>query len=623
MSMIPAGSEPIPVIQRLLRGIFILDFYSSHTYHNMQRNIRSAVIALVCIIFLSACHSLPEHTRYIPGDASMVVGVNIKEIGKSLTWSAIKGSKLLDEMKEKAKDAKGKSMIDGIENSGIDWMNTVYIYTKPDKRFLGDTKTSLVAPLSDAKEWETYLKKIYPEIVIKKVKDRSEVMLEDKIYASWNSEVLMVMNTVTQDVQHEEKAALPETTTSDTALSAAIADAANEMPAYKWTEKLTDTAASLAEMEASFNIAKEASIIDNQRFKDIQKENNDISVYMSYDAVMSNLGQDKGMMAGMGAMLMNSSIWKNAAMTTAINFEDGKIVADMKYFPSDSLKSIAKEAGKENIDKDMLARIPAQKLNFAMGYHLAPQILKMMLDRLNLTGMANMALTEAGTNVDEILGAFTGDMTLSLNEFAVNKVTITPDNSMSALPGEPQVQPYEDYKPQMSVLFAIKVKDKAKLDKLLAMVQKQTGVAPAANGTYQFPLSGQDSVNILINDKYIIVANKMAAAVAYQGNNSGSASDVISKEIAGHPVGMYFDISSVLSTVDPGMIGGKKDAAMMNDVKSLLSGLKMNGGEFKGDANVYHAELVFTNKTENSLIQLLNFAQRMAALQKDKSVAQR
>lgn len=597
----------------------------------MHRNIRSAVIALVCIIFLSACHSLPEHARYIPKDASMVVGVNIKEIGKSLTWSAIKGSKLLDEMKEKARDPKGKSMIDGIENSGIDWMNTVYIYTKPDKRFLGDTKTSLVASLSDAKEWETYLKKIYPEVVIKKVKDRSEVMLEDKIYASWNSEVLIVMNTVTQDVQHEENVTLPETATpADTTIAAAVEDAAaavpaiaEEMPAYKWTEKVTDSVASLAEMEASFNIAKDASIVDNQRFKDIQKENNDISVYMSYDAVMSNLGQDKGMMGSMGAMLLNSSIWKNAAMTTAINFEEGKIVADMKYFPSDSLKNIAKEAGKENVDKDMLARIPAQKLNFAMGYHLAPQILKMMLDRLNLTGMANMALTEAGTNVDEILGAFTGDMTLSLNEFAVNKVTITPDNTMSALNGEEAMQPYDDYKPQMNFLFAIKVKDKAKLNKLLDIVQKQTGVTPAATDTYQFPLSGKDSVSILINDKYIIVSNKMAAALAYQGNNNGSTAEMVSKEIAGHPVGMYFDINSVLSSMDPGMIGGKKDAAMMNEVKGLLSGLKMNGGEFKGDANVYHAELVFTNKTENSLIQLLHFAQRMATLQKDGAVAQR
>jgi hypothetical protein len=588
----------------------------------MQRTIRPAILALVCILFLSACNSVPKHVRYIPKDASIVVGINIKEIGKSLAWSAITGSKLLDEMKANVRDtARGKSIIDGIENSGIDWMNTVYCYAKPDKRFSNDLKTGLVAPMSDVKAWEAYVNKIAPGIAINKVKDRSEAMFDGKVYAAWNSDVLIVMNTAVQDIVHEEEVTVAEPIADDAAATEPVADMA-DMPTYKWRERVTDTAATLAEMEAAFMITKDASIMDNDRFKKLDKEGNDISVFVAYDGMLNNMSQ-KTLGMGFDAMMMTASLWKNAAMTTAVNFEDGKITADMRYYPSDSMKRIASEAGNESIDKDMLSRIPEQQLNMAAGYHLSPKVLKMVLDQLNLTGMANLALMESGTNVDEILGAFTGDMVLSLNEFAVNKVTNTPDSALAAMYGADEMKSYDEYKPQMNLVYALKVNDHSKLEKLLALVQKQTGLAPSAPGVYQIPMGGNESVNILINDKFIVVSNKAASALAYQKGNNGSIPAILNKEIAGHPTGMYVDIKSMLAALDGNMFGNREDEAILKEVRNLLLSLKMNGGEFKGEANEYHAELNFVNKSENSLVQLLNFAQRVSALQKGNEVVKR
>jgi len=588
----------------------------------MQRTIRPAILALVCILFLSACNSVPKHVRYIPKDASIVVGINIKEIGKSLAWSAITGSKLLDEMKANVRDtARGKSIIDGIEDSGIDWMNTVYCYAKPDKRFSNDLKTGLVAPMSDVKAWEAYVNKIAPGIAINKVKDRSEAMFDGKVYAAWNSEVLIVMNTAVQDIVHEEEVTVAEPIADDAAATEPVADMA-DMPTYKWRERVTDTAATLAEMEAAFMITKDASIMDNDRFKKLDKEGNDISVFVAYDGMLNNMSQ-KTLGMGFDAMMMTASLWKNAAMTTAVNFEDGKITADMRYYPSDSMKRIASEAGNESIDKDMLSRIPEQQLNMAAGYHLSPKVLKMILDQLNLTGMANLALMESGTNVDEILGAFTGDMVLSLNEFAVNKVTNTPDSALAAMYGADEMKSYDEYKPQMNLVYALKVNDHSKLEKLLALVQKQTGLAPSAPGVYQIPMGGNESVNILINDKFIVVSNKAASALAYQKGNNGSMPAILNKEIAGHPTGMYVDIKSMLAALDGNMFGNREDEAILKEVRNLLLSLKMNGGEFKGEANEYHAELNFVNKSENSLVQLLNFAQRVSALQKGNEVVKR
>ena len=72
------------------------------------------------------------------------------------------------------------------------------------------------------------------------------------------------------------------------------------------------------------------------------------------------------------------------------------------------------------------------------------------------------------------------------------------------------------------------------------------------------------------------------------------------------------DLSSTLSF---------SDSLMFGESKKLLSGVSINGGEFKDNAMTSHMELNFTNTEENSIIALLDFGMRLndASMKKQMS----
>ena len=609
-----------------------------------MRRLYSIVFSgLLAILLLDACHSVPKQARYIPKDASVVIGVNTGAMSKKVAWSMITGSKLLDNLKEKAPGSKGADALNDISNAGIDWMNTLYFYARPDQRFDNHAKMSVVIPLDDAAKWEAFIKKTFPEAKITKVKDRSEAMLGKKMYAAWTSDVLMVMNAIVIEVPAPAQpaqevvaggptadtvtiakadtvvvAAAPVTSDTstmriaDTLVASAFPDAAVDESFTPSMITKVDQAATIAEMDSSFNLSKENSIAGNDRFENLEKAGHDITIFVAYDALMDNAAMRNQM--GSMSMMLNSSLWKNSAMATGVDFVDGKITADMLYYPSDSMHAVVMEMGKDDVSKDMLSRIPAEKLNMALGYHLSPEALKMILDKMGLTGMANLALMQKGLSVDDILGAFTGDMTLSVNDLKMEKGVA--DTSMPA----DMRMPASDM-PKLNVVYAIKLKDRKKLDKLLGLLQSEMGIAPSAPNKYSFPI-GQDSVTALLDDNYIVVSNKIAVAQAFMAGK-GSTPELVKKEISSHPYGMVMDIQSLASVVPSDIGGNNKDSAILTDARNLFSTISMNGGDFKHNASTFHMELRFVNEKENSLMQLINFAQRIAAAQQKPVVVMR
>ncbi len=565
--------------------------------------------ALLCILLLSACHSLPKHARYIPEDAAVVVGVNTGEISKKVAWSAITGSKILDEMKESAKNAKGKEALNDIEHSGIDFMSTLYFYAKPDKRFDNDVRMSIVVPLEDAGKWTAFVKKVFPTATINKIKDRNEALLDGKAYAAWTNDVLMVMNTKSS-VSSED--ASMEATAVDTmaAVPAPVGGDDTTMPMDMPAPATTtvavitkvDTALSASEMDAAFGQDEKHSITGNKRFKKLESDGHDISVYVSYGNIMDSYAANAGM--GMMSMMTGVTLWKNAVMATGIDFEKGKISSIIQYYPSDSMKDVAKLFGADNIDKDILSRTPSQNLNLIAGYHLSPKATKMMLDRMNLSGMANMVLMQKGLSVDEILNAFTGDMVLALNN--VRAKAVNPQDSMMEV---------SSGTPDIDFVYAMEINSKASFNKLLALAGQEGGLQQTSPGTYSIP--GTKDMSLVVGDKYFAVSNVAANAQAFLAKSGGKVPEVAGNNLTGHPVGMYFDIKQTMTPMMGMLTGGTTNATMMLQMSNMLSNITFYGGEFKGESNEYHMTLNLVNKDENSLLQLLRMAQLMGQAKKE------
>lgn len=557
--------------------------------------------ALSLLLFLSACHSVPKHVRFIPKDALAVIGIHTGEMRKEITWSAIMGSNLLDEM-QKQGGQKSTEMMKDMDNSGIDFSSTIYGYSRPDNRFENGMKLSAILPVADEQKLSDFIRKHAPGIAIHQLKDRNEIFVDGKVYIGWNKEVMIAMNPIVRNVHHDEPAKM------DT-----LGGTAYPGSPYSWEEHIPDSSATVAEMDRAFNPGAKTSISDNPRFKQLEQEGHDISLWISYDAMAdkwaSNGGGDMGAM-GMGVA---NTLWKSSAMVMGMDFKKGTIHADMRYYSSDSMKEVAREFGKTDVDKEMLKHLPSAGLNAALGYRVSPTAIKMLLDKMGLSGIANLALMDKGMSVDDILGAFSGDMVASLNNFKVETSIQQMDSATMKTYG---MTPYPVTTPKMDFVYAIKVGDKSKMNKLINFLTGSDMLKSTSPGHYSIA-GTSNGLSLIVDDHYAIVGNTPATAEAYLKENGGIAVPV-SNQISGHVTGLWIDIHSLLQAAGAMAHGSPSDSMAYNTVKGMFQDFNMSGGEYRGDANVYTASLNFMNKEENSLIQLLHMMQQLNALNGSK-----
>lgn len=586
----------------------------------MHTKLRLLPLLAVALILFASCNRVPKHARYIPKDAFMVLGVHTGEMRKQLAWSAITGSSLMNEIRRKSKDPqKGAEAFKDLENAGIDYSSTLYFYAKPDNRFENNMKMAAVLPLSDAGKLKAYINKHFPGMPIREKDGRSEMLLDSKLCISWNDEVLMAMNSAVSKVEHSEPATA-DTIGDETYPGSTLGQGgmAIQRDAYSWTEEKPDSVATFAEIAAAFKPAKASGIDENKRFAGLEKAGHDITFWMNYDALMDLYqDMDKNSIQGMGMFgsTIGNSLFKGSAAAVGFDFEKGSIDGLMRYYSSDSMMPVAREFAKENVDGDMLRRLPASGLNMAAGYHLSPAAMKLMLEKMGLSGIANLALMSQGITMDDILGSFSGDMVFAINNFRVETKMQEID---SITQQEYGLTPYPVTSPKMDFVFAMKIGDKAKLNKLLALVGRSGMVQQSAPNTYT--LAGQGGGSMVVGDKYIAASSNALTAQAFLRERAGAMPDAVHKEISGHPVGMWADIQGFLKGGSAVANGSPSDSAFFAVMRNAFTTFSMNGGEMKGEANEYHMKLGFVNRNENSLVQLLHIAQQLSAAGKREEV---
>ena len=536
----------------------------------MLRHLRVIITFCLSATLLTACNHTPDHMRYIPKDAVVVAGVNLKALGKKIAWNMITGSKLFKEMQARMPQNGSNDAISGIDKAGIDGMNTFYVYLKTGKSAAGQNKVVITAlvPLSDAAKWEDYLKKNFPQTAIQQHSDIKELAMSGNMYAGWNKNTLIVVNVINN--VNDYSAGLPLTTSSG-------AEAA-------------------AEMDSAFAVAKGSNIGTDANFMKLQNADHDVTLWMNYGQMMSQYMQDN-MASKMGGLSLNTDLWKNAAFACGFDFKKGKITGDMAYYTPAEYASVYKEFGTANADKDMLDRLPASDMNMLLAMHISPKGIKSILEKTGYLGLANAGLQSQNTSVDNLLSAFTGDIALTVNHLSITNADV--------LPG------IQGQKTQMSASLVIKINNKDEFSKLFQMAQL-AGMQPVPDG-YFMPISDRDSVFLLMNGQYAVAANKFADAMAIlNGSNKGQKmTDAATSQVPGHPFALFLDVAQSVKNIDFSGMMTPADSAIVGESKRLISNVSMNGGEFKDNAMVSHMEINFTNTEENSIITLLDFGMRM------------
>jgi hypothetical protein len=551
------------------------------------------VVALLMILFAS-CSKTPDHAKYIPKDAMMVVGLNTKELSKEIAWSAITGSKLLDELKKNMPNK--AQMAEGLADAGIDVLNTTYFYFTPNAASGSYNYVTAVVPLDDSKKWESYLQKNYKGVAIKDVNKLRETVLEGDIYAAWNNKVAIVRKAIPQ---------------SESAVESPLAiednDSTTVTPSVEAVPSTIDVSKMASDMEAAFMIPKE-NITDDKRFCKLQEESNDISMWMNYDVMMARMGSmGGGMVPGLA---LGSNLWKEAAMASGLDFEKGKIDAEMKYYVSKDLAEIYSKLSSKQVDKEMLDRLPGQNINMMFAANIAPEGIKAVMEKMGMLGLMTLGLASANLTADDVFLSFTGDMAMSVTDFK----TYSSKTEIPSVNEETTEAPYTVDHNSVSVnyIFAMKIKDKQRFEKLLNYAKTQSGLESVGANVYKVAYS--DSLFATVNGEYLVISKTPEMGQAFIAGNykSQAKPERIKKEVYGHPLGMFVDLQMMLNGAGNG--NSNEDKEMMALLKQLFQDIAINGGGMKKESFTYNGNLQLINKDENSLLQLLDFAYKAQQL---------
>ncbi|MGZ5287003.1 MAG: hypothetical protein ACXWB9_07460, partial [Flavisolibacter sp.] len=222
--------------------------------------------------------------------------------------------------------------------------------------------------------------------------------------------------------------------------------------------------------------------------------------------------------------------------------------------------------------------------------------LKEFFKAMGLDGMANAYLGRFGYSLDELISATGGQFLASVSDFKmVNKEVTMPAFYEGA---EPYTVTRQE--PEMNVVVAASVNNKASFDKLIDIAKKN--------------MEGTDtSISYKTTNEWFAAGNHMETVDKFLagGNNKLPFAD----KISGHPFGMYIDLQRIMKGIPS---KNADDSALMNIAVQTWQDVVGTGGEFKDGVMTAEFVVNMVDKKTNSLKQLNQFAEKMHAASKSR-----
>jgi hypothetical protein len=509
-----------------------------------------SLLCMIAAIILSACSNSSQRAQHVPAEAVVVFKLNTMQIGKKVAWESLTSGALF----------RDKDTTFDIEKTGIDMLNVFYAYGVGDQRLSNKLKMVFVLPLKSADKWESFLKTEFPNATVKQEGDY-KFAHQDESVAGWNKNTLIV------------------------------AIDAGGRSGDETTIILTE------EIKKAFALKKDQSIVNNAKFAALEKEAHDVSFFLNYELAMDNIPQAGMSMAG-SLLATQRKYLKDSYLAAGLDFDKGKIIADMRYYSNDNTMQLVKSLTPEKVDNDMLKRISGNQLNGVLAYHFNTNGVQALIDTMGYTGLINSQLEQVSLTIDEILGAFTGDLMLAATDVRMENKTQTYNYDGEEI-SVSNNQPTADF------LFAMKIKNQATVNKILQLIAQEGGaLSPAGPDMYI-----SDGMLLSVKDGFVSVSNNEKNLQAFI-NNAG-ANFKIPNEVAENPYSIFIDINKSLAVVPIAEGVSAQQAAVLTEGKNLMEHLIGYGGKINGDHVGFHMELTLQNKNDNSLMQIIKYVEKL------------
>ncbi|MBK8952992.1 MAG: DUF4836 family protein [Chitinophagaceae bacterium] len=169
----------------------------------------------------------------------------------------------------------------------------------------------------------------------------------------------------------------------------------------------------LAFAKELYGMKGKRSLGNNSKFSSLLNEKGEMHFWVNSGSLYGNS------LGGILSLTKISSLVEGNIGAGTISFEEGKIVLKGKNYYNKELAAIYKKAGNNNIDEELLKKIPAGDVAAVMAFKITPETIKDLITMLGVDGLINMALAETGLSIDDIIKATKGDMALSVSDFTI------------------------------------------------------------------------------------------------------------------------------------------------------------------------------------------------------------
>ena len=383
----------------------------------MHSTFRFSVLYLIAAVLLfSSCSKTNKQGRYIPKNAAMVVLVNGESISSKLPWAEVKQNELFKQLyQDSSLDLFIKTALDNPDNTGIDTKKVFLFFVQKDS--IGGY-VAMEGTLKDAAKFKQFNSQMAKGSV-ETEKNGIHFLSSDKITSSWDKEkfVIVIDAPEINDINKFSKSFDTAATSKQLVKRDGIA-----------------VCSQLFELKENNSLGKEA------KFTDLVKTSGDIHFWM-------NIGEFNSGSAGMAAlsMLNMSKLYEGSIATATANFENGKILLDMKSYGSKEMTQLWKKYAGSKVDEDMINRIPAKDVAVLVALNFKPEGIREFIKLAGMEGLVNMGSAFLGFNLDDFVKANKGDILFSLSDIKDLRAWSTGSTGNSAHHKYPKTEEQEDW----------------------------------------------------------------------------------------------------------------------------------------------------------------------------------
>lgn len=534
----------------------------------MQRTSLLGLLAIALVLIVS-CGTADKSGIAVPKDAGIVIHINTSSLSSKLTWKEIQQTNWFKEAYAEADDSLAKKLLDNPDNSGVNTETDLAFFVKRQGK---NGYGVFEGGLKDAAAFEAFNKKMKPQATASKDGDLNILKLGNDGVATWKDNKFIYVfdapmgNTSRFSEDGSSSGSAPLTADS----------------LIKFAKELYD-------------LKGDNSLTNDDKFASLLKEAGDVHLWLNSE----NLYGDA--LGGVLSTMKIGDLMKGNVSAMTLVFDNGKIEVKAKSYYNKEMGKLLEKYKMKNLDADALARIPSDNVTGVLAWNYPPEGLKEFLKLGGLDGMTNGFLGEMGYSIDEFVKANKGDLLVAVTDFNIKSEQVTYPSYEEG--GAPYT--YTKTTPDMKVLFAVSINDKPAFDKMVGIIKAKVGDVPEGS---------MPKISYSLNDKWFAAGNAEDQVNKFLAGGANNKQPFIGK-ISGHPFGMYVDLQKILKTSEAASTDSSTKVVLAESVK-MWQDILATGGEINDGAMSSHFEINLVDKNTNSLKQLNQYADKLAATRK-------